>query len=55
MRECLKEMIIEAPWGKTTEAFLLSIDERLGGALEKLVPQAFSAEGDISPDDIKKE
>ena len=55
VRECLKEMIIEAPWGKTTEAFLLSIDERLGGALEKLVPQAFSAEGDISPDDIKKE
>jgi|TARA_R110000824_G_scaffold59762_3_gene160230 hypothetical protein len=55
VRECLKEMIIEAPWGKTTEAFLMSIDERLGNALEKLVPSAFSDEGGVSPDEIKKE
>ena len=33
VRDCLKEMITEAPWGRTTEAFLVSIDERLGGAL----------------------
>ena len=41
VRECLKEMIVEAPWGNTTESFLLQVDNRLGAALEKLVPQAF--------------
>ena len=56
VRECLKEMILEAPWGRTTEAFLLSIDERLGSALEKLVPAAFSgAEDGVTPEEIKKE
>jgi len=48
-------MIVEAPWGRTTEAFLLSIDERLGSALEKLVPTAFSSEEGANPDEIKKE
>ena len=53
VRDCLKEMIIEAPWGRTTEAFLLSIDDRLGGALETLVPKAFEAEdADTSTDEI---
>ena len=33
MRACLREMIVEAPWGRTTETFLLSIDSRLGTAL----------------------
>ena len=55
VRECLKEMIIEAPWGRTTEAFLISIDERLGTALESLVPKAFGANDLTSPDTIKKE
>ena len=55
VRECLKEMIIEAPWGRTTEAFLVSIDERLGTALEALVPTAFGGENSSSPDIIKKE
>jgi len=41
VRSCLKEMIIEAPWGNTSESFLLSIDERLGNALEGIVPAAF--------------
>ena len=41
VRLCLREMIVEAPWGRTTETFLLSIDERLGQALESLVPKAF--------------
>ena len=54
VRECLKEMIIEAPWGRTTEAFLISIDERLGTALESLVPKAFGANELTSPDTIKK-
>ena len=55
VRDCLKEMIVEAPWGRTTEAFLLSIDERLGAALERLVPNAFATEEGVSPDEIKKE
>jgi len=41
IRSCLKEIIVDAPWGRTTESFLISIDERLGTALEKLVPAAF--------------
>ena len=56
VRECLKEMIIDAPWGRTTEAFLLSIDERLGTALEGIVPRAFGTEDDSpNPQAIKKE
>ena len=47
-------MIVDAPWGRTTEAFLVSIDERLGGALEKLVPNAFS-DTEVDPNTIKKE
>ena len=53
IRECLKEMIVEAPWGKTTEAFLISIDERLGTALENLVPTAFAGDG-TAANNIKK-
>tara|TARA_R110000824_G_scaffold78596_4_gene198300 strand:- start:4588 stop:4968 length:381 start_codon:yes stop_codon:yes gene_type:complete len=52
MRACLREMIVEAPWGRTTESFLLSIDSRLGSALEKLVPNMTGDEG--SPEEIKK-
>jgi len=52
MKECLKEMIVKAPWGKTSESFLVTIDERLGKALEALVPQAFDAEGQA--EEIKK-
>ena len=59
VRDCLKEMITEAPWGRTTEAFLVSIDDRLGGALETLVPKAFSDTTDDTSindvDEIKKE
>jgi len=44
VRECLKEMIIDAPWGKTSELFLISIDERLGNVLESLVPSAFGTD-----------
>ena len=49
VRECLKEMVIDAPWGKTTELFLMSIDDRLGSVLEQIVPQAFGTEeiGDL--------
>ena len=56
IRECLKEMIVEAPWGRTTESFLVSIDNRLGSALEQLVPNAFgsSETGALGPDEVKK-
>ncbi|MAF43333.1 MAG: hypothetical protein CMI54_04060 [Parcubacteria group bacterium] len=55
VRECLKEMILDAPWGKTSELFLMSIDDRLGGLLETVVPQAFGTEeiGDL--DTLKEE
>ena len=55
VRECLKEMIVDAPWGRTTEAFLVSIDERLGGALESLVPKAFGEEEAPDYSAVKKE
>ena len=60
VKECLKEMIIEAPLGRTTEAFLVSIDTRLGSALEALVPAAFGDDEDDDgtgggmPNEIKK-
>ena len=55
VRECLKEMITEAPWGRTSEAFLVSIDERLGTALESLDPKAFGGDNNpTGPDIIKK-
>tara|TARA_B100000519_G_C14223780_1_gene428919 strand:- start:1355 stop:1744 length:390 start_codon:yes stop_codon:yes gene_type:complete len=55
MRACLREMIVDAPWGKTNESFLISIDERLGKALEKLVPQAFAEDEEDSVENVKKE
>jgi hypothetical protein len=48
-------MLIDAPWGKTTESFLISIDSRLGAALEQIVPQAFSNTNQGDVDNIKKE
>jgi len=61
VRDCLKAMIVDAPWGRTTESLLLSFDDRLGTALETLVPKAFGegAEDTIGTEldtgDIKKE
>ena len=58
VRDCLKEMIIDAPWGKTTESFLITIDDRLGTALESLVPKAFGVDEPSTSDkagEIKKE
>jgi len=53
VRECLKEMIVDAPWGNTTESFLMQIDSRLGSALETLVPQAFD-DVSVQSDTVKK-
>ena len=57
VRDCLKEMITNAPWGRTTEVFLLSVDDKLGAALETIVPKAFGADSDEAQDAdvIKKE
>lgn len=58
VRDCLKEILMDAPWGKTTEAFLNSIDDRLGQALEELVPKAFGTDtdvGSVNTDTVKKE
>jgi len=55
VRSCLKEILIDAPWGRTTESFLISIDSRLGAALEALVPKAFGDDSSASVDAVKKE
>ena len=56
VRDCLKEMIVDAPWGRTTESLLLSFNERLGAALEDLVPKAFGEGTDntVETDKINK-
>ncbi len=55
MRECLKWMIIEAPWGETTDTFLAQCGPELGTALESLVPKAFVDTSTITTETIKKE
>ena len=52
MRETLKVMIVEAPWGATNDMFLMSIDQHLGKALEEIIPSAFEA-GTAAP--LKKD
>mgnify|MGYP001593690275 FL=1 len=42
INECLKLMVLEAPWGKTDDVFLLQVDKPLGRELEKIVPKASS-------------
>jgi hypothetical protein len=37
-KECLKYMIIEAPWGETNNIFLSQIDDELGDKLQQIVP-----------------
>ena len=43
IKKGLKAIVVEAPWGETTDEFLESINADLGAALEKLVPSAFDA------------
>jgi hypothetical protein len=54
VKESLKAIIVDAPWGKTTDTFLISINERLGRVLETLVPRAFE-DTDEEDDELKKE
>lgn len=53
--EYLKEAIVEAPWGATTDVFLSQVGDGLGAALESLVPKAFGARSTTNPDEVKKE
>ena len=55
VRLALQEMIVSAPWGKTSEVFLISIDDRLGSVLEKLVPQAFGGDVGGEVENLKDE
>ena len=52
VKECLKAMIVEAPWGKTTDVFLIGINDELGKAFETIVPRAFG-DADDSGDEIE--
>lgn len=42
--ECLKNMIVEAPWPKTDDVFLLTVDACLGAELEKIIPTAYESD-----------
>ena len=58
VKECLKAMVVKAPWGETTDTFLISITDELGKALESLVPKAFGGDEDDANSDegtLKKE
>ena len=56
VKQCLKYMIMEAPWGETNEMFLSRVGDELGAALQELVPTAFSNNNIASNvEDIKKE
>ena len=48
-------MIVEAPWGETTDTFLGQCGPELGTALENLVPKAFVDNSTITTDSVKKE
>ena len=53
LRECLKYMIVEAPWGITSDIFLSQINDILGAALETLVPK--EGTGSLNVEIPKKE
>lgn len=55
LRETLKYMIVEAPWGQTTDTFLSQVGDKLGAALEALAPKAFSSNLKVGVEETKKE
>ena len=56
VKECLKAMIVKAPWGETNDVFLISINDDLGKALETIVPRAFNTEdGSDTETNLEKE
>lgn len=56
-RECLKYMVIEAPWPRTDDVFLSQINDELGKVLEMLVPMAYGTieNKSLGVDELKKE
>jgi hypothetical protein len=55
VKECLKAMVVKAPWGETNDVFLISITDELGKALEALVPKAFENSDEDEETELKKE
>ena len=55
VREVLKEIIVGAPWGKTTDGFLISINTKLGEALEALVAEMATPVEELDSEETKKE
>jgi hypothetical protein len=55
VREVLKEIVVGAPWGKTTDGFLISINTKLGEALESIVAEMGTPVEEIDPEETKKE
>lgn len=55
VREVLKEIIVDAPWGRTTDGFLISINTALGTALEQLVASESMVDAEVKPEEIKKD
>ena len=53
-KECLTEIIVNAPWGKTTELFFTMLGDELYEALKTLVPKPFTA-GTSKVSVVKKE
>ena len=52
---CLKYIITQAPWGETSETFLLQAGDELWDALDMLIPLAFEGgERERKAEDIKK-
>jgi hypothetical protein len=51
---CLKEMIVTAPWGTTTDTFLSTINDELGDALATIVPKPNEEDAGGSIEVIKK-
>jgi len=47
-KECLMYMIVSAPWGKTDQTFLTSIDDELGMQLQKVCPKYLEAPEDVN-------
>ena len=42
VKEALKKIVVEAPWGKTDEIFFTRVNSSFGSELEKLVPKSFT-------------
>ena len=52
--QCLKEIIVDAPWGETNDIILLQVTQELGYQLEQLIPSIDGSTEDLSIDEIKK-